>query len=480
MLMKRKIPVFFFVVFLTTSSFAQLSLQQFLNAPALKHATVGVCVKDLGTNKTLVAHNADKSLTPASTLKLITTATALEVLGPDYRYVTTLALDADNPFRILVLGSGDPTLGSDAFDENPSVFLSEWADALKTSLPKKGAWELYIVDDLFGYEGVSPQWTWEDLGNYYAAGAYGISVFDNTYRLYFDTTDRKSCPKIIRIDPPIRGLSFTNYLALNTSGKDNGYIFGAPFSYERTIRGNIPAGRVNFCIKGDIPDPALLLGEKLGEYLQKSGINVSIVKTARTDYILHVCNKTPPSYRVGEVLYVHRSRPLSDIVREINVESNNHYAEHLIRTLGRMKNANIYSDPLKEGIDFMNAFWKSKGIPTSSLFMYDGCGLAPQNAVSPVFLCDLLSYMNKKSLYAKVFFNSLPKAGEEGTLKYFMNKTKYAGKINAKSGSINGVQCYAGYLMDGSKKYVFAVMVNKFTGDNVQIRRAIEKFLLSL
>jgi D-alanyl-D-alanine carboxypeptidase/D-alanyl-D-alanine-endopeptidase (penicillin-binding protein 4) len=480
MLMKRKILLFFFVAFLTTSSFAQLSLQQFLNAPALKHATVGVCVKDLETGKTLIEHNADKSFTPASTLKLITTATALELLGPEYRYATTLALDADNPSRILVLGVGDPTLGTEAFDENRYAFLSDWANALKTSLPKKEAWELYIVDDLFGYEGVSPQWTWEDLGNYYAAGAYGISIFDNTYRLYFDTTDRNSCPKILRTDPTIKGLSFTNYLTLNTSGKDNGYIYGAPFSFERTIRGNIPAGRVGFSIQGDIPDPGLLLGEKLAEHLQKSGVNIRTVETARNDYILRVCNPMPQSYRVGEVVYVHRSRPLSDIIREINVESNNHYAEHLIRTIGRMKNANIYSDPLKEGIDFMNTFWKSKGISTSSLFMYDGCGLAPQNAVSPVFLCDLLSYMNKKSLYSKVFFNSLPKAGEEGTLKYFMNKTKYAGKIGAKSGSINGVQCYAGYLMDGSKKYVFAVMVNKFNGTNAEIRRAIEKFLSGL
>jgi len=179
-------------------------------------------------------------------------------------------------------------------------------------------------------------------------------------------------------------------------------------------------------------------------------------------------------------LYIHRSLPLSDIICEINVKSNNHFAEHLLRTIGRAQNGDIYSDPLKEGIDFVNTFWESRGISTSSLFMYDGCGLAPQNAVSPAFLCDLLSYMNKKSSYAQMFFNSLPKAGEEGTLQYFMNKTKYAGKIRAKSGSISGVQCYAGYLMDGNKRYVFAVMVNKFTTTGAQIRSAIERFLLGL
>lgn len=478
--MKRKILLFFFVAFLTTFSFAQISLQQFLRTPALKHASVGVCVKDLETGKTMVAHDADKSLTPASTLKLITTATAVELLGPDYRYVTTIALDADHPSRILVLGSGDPTLGTEAFDENPYAFLSDWANALKMVLPQKDAWELYIVDDLFGYEGISPQWTWEDMGNYYASGAYGISVFDNTCRIYFDTTNRNACPKILRIDPPIKGLSFTNYLTLNISGRDNGYVFGAPFSYERSICGNIPAGRVSFCIKGDIPDPALLLGEKLAESLRKAGINIRAVKTARVDYNSCFCEKKSMPYRMGEVLCVHRSRPLCDIVREINVESNNHFTEHVFRTIGRTRNADIYSDPLKEGIDFVNTFWESKSISTSSLFMYDGCGLAPQNAVSPFLLCELLSYMDNRSNYSNVFFNSLPKAGEDGTLHYFMSKTKYTGKIRAKSGSMTGVQCYAGYLMDGNKKYAFAVMVNKFNGTHAEIRRAIEKFLLSL
>ena len=211
----------------------------------------------------------------------------------------------------------------------------------------------------------------------------GILVQNSSYR-----SDNKR--------PFVYQLPYLKYIR-----KDNGYIYGAPFSFERTIRGNIPAGRVGFGIKGDIPDPGLLLGEKLAEHLQKSGVNIRTVETARNDYILRVCNNMPQSYRVGEVLYIHRSRPLSDIIREINVESNNHYAEHLIRTIGRMKNANIYSDPLKEGIDFVNTFWKSKGISTSSLFMT--VALAPQNAVSPVFLCDLLSYMHKKSLYSKCF-----------------------------------------------------------------------------
>jgi D-alanyl-D-alanine carboxypeptidase/D-alanyl-D-alanine-endopeptidase (penicillin-binding protein 4) len=171
---------------------------------------------------------------------------------------------------------------------------------------------------------------------------------------------------------------------------------------------------------------------------------------------------------------------LSDIIRETNVKSNNHFAEHLLRIIGRKSNPNIYSDPLKEGIEAIDKFWKQKGIATQSIVMKDGSGLAPQNAVSPEFLCEVLGYMNNQSENKSVFFDSLPKAGLDGTLKSFMKGTKFERKIAAKSGSIEGVQCYAGYLMDGSKKYAFAVMVNKFNGTRSEVRSAIEKFLLSL
>lgn len=466
-----------------TLGYSQLVLQQFLQNPALKHASVGVSVIDLSTGKTIVSYNEDKSLTTASIMKLVTTATALELLGPDFKYNTTLAMDADNPSRLLVLGSGDPTLGSSAFKDNPNSFLMNWTQALQSPLAGITNLELYVVDNLFGYAGISDEWTWIDMGNYYASAAYGVSVFDNSYKLFFNTTNRSSCPAILRTEPEIKGLSFTNYLTLNTTGSDNGYIYGAPFSYERILRGNIPAGRTDFSIKGDIPDPGLLLGEVLAADLKKKGINISSVETAQNDFISQVCNtsnKPLQSYRVGKVLHVHQSRPLSEIIREVNVESNNHYAEHLIRTLGRNQSPDVYSDALQEGIKYTNIYWTKKNIASSSLFLHDGSGLAPQDAASPEFFCDLLSYMYNKSNYSEEYYASLPIAGREGTLKNFMSNSKYQGKIRAKSGSIGGVQCYAGYLIDGNKKYAFTIMINKFTGSRTEVRKSIERFILSL
>lgn len=478
-----KIILFLFIVFSTFSAgYSQPALQQFIQNPALKHASLGIYVKDLSTGKTIVSHNQDKSLTTASIMKLVTTATAIELLGPKYRYKTTLALDAQDPSRLLIIGSGDPTLGTSAFKENCNMFLFDWTRTLQNPLVGINNLKLYVVDDLFGYNGVSDEWTWVDMGNYYASGAYGISVFDNSYQLFFDTTNKNSCPVILRTEPEIKGLNFTNHLKLNTTGSDNGYIYGAPFSYERGLRGDIPAGRTAFSIKGDIPDPGLMLGETLAAELSKKGINVSLVETAQNDYISHTCNSGQPekTYRVGQILHVHQSRPLSDILRETNVESNNHFAEHLIRTIGRNQNSNIYSDALQEGVKFANSYWTKQNVSTSSLFLHDGSGLAPQDAASPEFFCELLSYMYNKSNYSKEFYATLPIAGQEGTLKNFMSNTKYSGKIRAKSGSIGGVQCYAGYLIDGDKRYAFTIMVNKFTGSRVAVRKSIESFLLSL
>src|SRR5690554_6805054 len=316
-------------LFISVVAFSQQPIQQIVNHPSLKHASVGISVVDLLAGQSVISHDSEKSLTPASVLKLITTATAVEVLGENFRYKTDVALDADDPTRILILGSGDPTLGSEAFKENRDRFFNDCRQLLQKALLKDKYYSIYVVDNLFGYDGVSPDWTWIDMGNYYAPGSYGISIFDNSYKLFFNTTNKNDGAIILRTDPEIKGLTFRNELKLNSSGRDNGYIYGAPFSYDRSVRGDIPGGRSSFSIKGDIPDPGLLLGEMLADNLRKNGFKINSVETSRNDYISGVLatGKTS-SYRVGKVLFTQLSRPLKEIIREINVESNNHYAEH--------------------------------------------------------------------------------------------------------------------------------------------------------
>lgn len=453
------------VVFAQTDSSA---ITQFVSSPEFKHALVGVCVKDMSGN-TLYAYNQDKLLVPASTMKVVTTATAMEVLGDDFRYKTTLSYsEADS--TLVVNGAGDPTLGSEYAEDGGKDFLSKWSSEIKDQRFSKTPIHLLVDDSLFGYDGISAQWTWEDIGNYYACGAYGISFLDNTYRIHFNTLRTDTAAVISEIEPNIPGLTFQNNVQLNSTGQDNGFIHGIPFSLTRFITGNIPAGRSDFSIKGDIPDPGFYLAKSLTDEIRFDGLTVLDYTTVR---------RRPLKNDAAKVFYTHQSSELKDIVRQINVRSNNHYAEHLIRTIGVYENGSASSQALKLGIGKIHSYWGSQGLDTSALLMYDGCGLSPADGVAPEFMVDLLVKM-KNGKNAKPFYESLPKVGEEGTVRNLLKDTRLVGKIRAKSGSIADVQCFAGYFVDGDKKYAFSIMVNKYDGPRKSVVKDIEKLLLAM
>ncbi|MFR9165593.1 MAG: D-alanyl-D-alanine carboxypeptidase/D-alanyl-D-alanine-endopeptidase [Dysgonomonas sp.] len=478
----RKIFIALFFLF---SCFYQLTaqgssvLENFIKSDALKNASVGICIRE-STGKEILSYNQNAALTPASILKVVTTATALEVLGSDYRFKTDLSIDGNENGRLIIHGYGDPTLGSEHFFSDQYSFLDLWRDEVVKSVTDSIS-KIYVVDNYFGYQGVSSKWLREDMGNYFAAGAYGISVFDNTYRLYFNTMNTNAVPEITDTKPLMKDIRFINMLKYNTIGRDNGYIWGEPFSNERILTGSIPANRKSFSIKGDIPDPGMYLGQTFAEKLIGSNISVTDVETSRMDYLDNFPSNSGITNNNEKVFYTHYSPLLKDIVRVVNVKSNNHYAEHLIRAIGRSYDGDIYAEPLQAGIDSVNKYWLSKGLNTGALFMYDGCGLSPSNGVSASFMCDILVYMLNKSVNSQAFINSLPKAGQEGTVRNFLKGTKLEGKVFVKSGSIADVQCYSGYYINDSKKYVFTIITNRMKKDSRrEVVKAIENLLLNV
>lgn len=453
----------------------QKAVQQFVSNTNFKHASIGFVVKDFA-GKTVVSHNANNAYTPASILKLVTTATAFEVLGADYKYKTTLAKDVNNANRLLIHGYGDPTLGTEFLNNSPKAFTDIWANEIAKAFAGKKEIDITVVDNYFGYRGVSRKWIHEDMGNYYAAAAYGVSVFDNTYRLSFKTQGVTS-PEILGTEPEMQHLNFVNTLEMNTTSRDNGYILGAPMSYDRVIIGDIPANRSKFTIKGDIPNPGLFLGETISQTLALKGIGTGKIDTSYDTYHDEMNSPTRSAYN-GEVFYTHLSPTLADIAKDVNIRSNNHYAEHLIRTIGRAQNKDIYSLALEEGIKKVENVWTLNGLKTDALFMYDGCGLAPNNAVSANFMTDILVHMQTKSKYAARFLNTLPQAGKNGTVRNLLKGTPLEGKVFVKSGSIANVQCFSGYYINGTQKLAFTIMVNNYNGNRTQVVKAIEQLLL--
>lgn len=455
-------------LFFATGSFAQAGLNTFINSPNLKRANLSVMVKDLGTGKVVMQHRADKNTIPASTTKLVTTATALEVLGPNFTFETKLQYDGilNNGIlngNIYILGGGDPTLGSTFMGD--STFLIKWVEAIKGAGIKKVNGSVVADASLFNNEGIAPKWSWEDMGNYYASGAYGISIYDNTCRVYFKSGPVGSNPAIVRTEPEIP-INFKLYLKAASSNDDNAYFYGAPFSNERMVYGSIPANRNEFVSKADIPNPPLYAAQVLTQKLKESGIVIS----APASELL-------TSMKMRNTIFTLKSPPLIDILTNINFKSNNHYAEHVFRYLSLQQDKVASTNG---AIEYITEYWKKQSIDTKGLIIFDGCGLAPNNAISAEFLVDLLSYEQKKSPYKDVFINTLPVAGESGTIRKLLKGTKLEGKVRAKSGSIHGVQCFAGYINWNNKTFAFAVLVNNYSGTRANTVSEIEKLLLSV
>lgn len=480
--MKRKTLylsiIFILSIYILPAQERQAAVQRFVENPGLEHASIGICIKDF-SGKEIGSFNKDQSYTPASTLKIVTTATALETLGANYRYKTTLAKDKNQSNKLLIHGYGDPTLGTMYLENDQEAFLTEWSTQIESAFGTTRDLDIVVIDDYFGYEGIAQKWLREDIGNYYASGSYGISIFDNTYQLYLNTLRQDTCPLIVRTNPRMNSIRFRNTLRIDTEGENTGFIVGEPFSNDRLLIGKLPAGRSSISLKGDIPNPGLFLGEIVSQQLKQNNIGVERLSTTFEQYHQQMYSKEKMVYD-EEIFYIHQSFPLKDIIRDINVRSNNHYAEHLIRTIGRSNNSDIYSSALDNGIEKTNALWKEHGLDTDALFMHDGCGLAPSNAVSPTFICDVLVYMQNESKNADIFLKSFAKAGKEGTVRNLLKGTRLEGKVYVKSGSIADVQCFAGYYINGEKKYAFTIMVNKYNSPRKQVVKAIEYLLLNV
>lgn len=466
----KKLNICLSLLLLCTFIYAGNPVANFINNPLLENANVSLLVKDLNTGETLYQLRSRNVATPASTMKVITTATALELLGSDFRFETKLEIDGyiNNEGtlngNLYIRGGGDPTLGSDKL--GVKEFLPKWIEAVRNAGIRKINGRLIADESIFEQQVINPKWTWQDMGNYYAPGIHGISYLDNTFRMVFRSGKIGTTPEILRVEPEILGLEVDNQLKSTTIGYDNAYFYGAPYSYDRSIYGEIPANRSEFVVKGDIPNPALLLAQHFDKLLTDSGIvfaNFPIVQSTAT----------------GErkLIYSHFSLSLREIITETNVKSNNHFAEYIFKYISTIENKVGTTDG---SIDIIRSYWKSKGLPIEQLFQFDGSGLSPCDAISANFFVELLTYMKTKSRYADDFYNSLPVTGGRGTLSTILVNTPLKGKVHAKSGTIESVKCYAGYIDLKNRTLVFAIMVNNPNGTSKEVVSKIEEFLLEV
>ena len=454
-----------------------------LQAPYMRGASFSLVVKDVQEGRTVYSYDTDRLQSPASVLKTVATATALEILGEDYRYPTTLEYDGilENGTlegNLYIKGSGDPSLGSSHFAPGQNKFLSTWIAALQKAGIKHITGSVISDESIFDTEGVSIKRLRADMGHYYAPGSYGISIFDNMYKLSLQTGAAGTRPVLKGTEPDIPFIRFKNYLKAAPVSSDSAYIIGAPLDDVRYLYGVLPANREAYVLKGDIPDPALYLARYLTDQLQQKGIRVD---GSPSCYRIEVEENRWKKGERKEIVTTY-SPTLREIASICNHVSHNLYADALVKTVGLQykPRRNEMISSFGRGVQVVKEYWEKKGLDVFPLRMNDGSGLAPADKVSAGFMGELLVYMATESAVSDAFIASLPQAGIEGSVRNFLKGSKLQGKAHLKSGGITGVRSYAGYITKDGKTYAVAVFSNNYSCPMSRMTRALEKLLLQL
>jgi D-alanyl-D-alanine carboxypeptidase/D-alanyl-D-alanine-endopeptidase (penicillin-binding protein 4) len=451
---------------------------------AIKNGSWSLYAMAIDDGREIAAVNADKSLIPASTLKLFTTGAALKLFGADFRFKTYLETDGtfDSTTSTLngnlyIRGTGDPSLDSKYFHEkNDSTDLERWADILRKRGIKTITGKVIGDASLFGNNPLPDGWTWGDIGQYYGAGTSALTYHDNSYTLVYTSSGNTDSARIVKTIPG--ELNFDIVSSVKTGGtKDEAYIYGAPYGNVHYIIGRIPKNSKAYEVDAALPDPAWQCAHDLQVALLKTRIRIT-QKSTTTTRIEQLNNKVKNSTK-RTILHTHYSPPLSEIIYFTNLKSDNIYAEQLLRTIGYV---NGRSSETADAIRVVKEFWSKQGVDTSGFFMTDGSGLSRSNAIITkqlaIALRAIASFSNDE--YA-VFLRSLPIAGKSGSLANIGTGTSAADNLKAKSGYITRARGYAGYVKTRSGKQIcFSVLANNYTCTAADMRKKLERILVAL
>ena len=424
----------------------------------------------------------DTRLTPASTLKLLTTAAALETLGPRHRFETRLyAQNTPDEQGILhgnlyLQGGADPTLGSTRVSggETWQVVSSRWARAVKQAGITRVEGDLIADESAFTGPSIPNKVNWENIGNYYAAPASPLCFNDNLFEIHFKPQPRANKrAEVEKTVPQVPGLTIKSFVTTDgKTKKDNAYAYGAPNQYEMELYGTIPTHFTGFSIKAALPNSARFALEALHNALRADGIAVG--GHASTTQI-------PPDYTSMQLLDAYQSPELKDIVVIVNKRSFNLYAEMLLRHLALHAGK---KGSVQNGLDELYTFLKQHNLADEkTAVLYDGSGLSRDNLVTPRTLVKTLLFMAKSPNFT-YYYNSLATPDDRGDLlllRKFLKPQKKVQEVRVKGGTIDGVKTLAGYTRDQNGKLIaFAFMANNLAGKDEALFRIHEDIIKQL
>lgn len=461
------------------------AMKNVLGSDDFKGASVSMLAVT-GDGDTLLCHDSDRLLIPASNMKLVSTALAMHSLGPDYRYGTGIGYSGtieDGTLRgdLYIIGGGDPTIGSANPIATPlDTLFGEWMGMISdTGISHI---EGNIVGDGRFFSGMDGHPTWEvcDAGTYYGTGTSGLSFYENVQDFNVSAGEKPGDP--VNIEPGYPETPWMEFIYSCTTGKpgtgNSLYFYPDSFYPCGEMRGTFAVDRQPRTEHAANRFPEYTLAWYFWRFLADNGIE-SEEGPADTGPVFGICAMPQDSLKIIGRTF---SAPLSDIIAETNRKSNNLYAETLMKTLGKEYCGSGCYDSSYAAV---RGLLEETGVTGHRTIIRDGSGLSRENLLSADFLCDLLMKMTLSPSFED-FFNSLPRPGGIGTLEYEMQSVPFSIKdrIRMKSGSMGGVRCLSGYIIPetGAREdmIIFSLLVNGYTVPLYRIQRALDSIILSL
>lgn len=455
--------------------------------PALAQGVVSICIRT-ADGVTVAEHRSGTLSVPASNMKLLSTGVALHVLGGDYRYETEIGYSGRIEDGILkgdlyIIGGGDPTLGSkDSIAVSIDRTFGQWERLLTDAGIRKI--EGRIIGDGRWAEGMAeePTWSWQDVGVYYGTGVTGLMFYENMLSFTATAGSGLGAPVSIEQSYPLTPwMSIRNEATTGKQGTgDETYMYTSEFAPVAAIRGTFAIDRKTKRVDFSNKFPEYTCARYFEDRLRKRGIGCSLGAAdfrLKTDWISEGSDSTEIT-----ILGKTQSPALRRIAFSTNHVSNNLYAETLMKTIGlEIAGSTAY----EASATAMTQALEKMGVSTTKgVHIQDGSGLSRQNYVSADFLCRFLKAMMSSPAY-KDFLNSLPSPGFNGSLQFNMKSypEDLRKRIKVKSGSMNGVRCYSGYILpstEGGETLIISILTSNSTAPTWKTRQLLDKLMATI
>lgn len=440
-------------------------------------ATVAVHAIDLDTGAEVIAHNANLASIPASNMKIITSGAALSVLGTEFVFRTEIRVDSSvSPPRLILVGSGDPALGDPVLLERPEVGLTleRLFDQMAAALKAQGidrVSEIVVDDRVFDRDYVHTSWPTDQLNRWYCAELGGLNFFRNVVTIYTEPTSDNGSP-ITTLVPDAPWIELANRARTDTAGTNTAWVSRPNPSDAMTLLGKV---RTRTEIQVSIHNPPLYAGRVIANELAKRGITPPdrwaydhVRLAAETD-------KFPESKPVIVV-----TTPLGDVLRRVNTDSHNLYAEALFKRMGHQVTGEPGSWSNGAAVTRMVISDALGHEMAESTNIADGSGMSRLNKVRPSTITAFMRWLSRDQARWDAFNASLAVPGE-GTLKSRFGNTELSTQVAAKSGYLTGIYALSGVLTDpdSGRRVAFSILINDVPGAQARNARPLHEQIVA-